>query len=130
MLFFDRVDCNHRAFFYLWASNRWLCVRTDIISACVVFLSGSAILYGQVNAGWAGLALSYSLEFTEALLWFVRSFAELEMNMNCVERIQEYSVIDQEPAAVIDECRPPADVKLFGFLNLIIKSGQIMDKLQ
>jgi hypothetical protein len=65
---FIRVDGNHRSFFYLWASNRWLCLRTDIISACVVFVSGCAILLGNVEAGWAGLTLSYSLEFTECLL--------------------------------------------------------------
>jgi ABC-type multidrug transport system fused ATPase/permease subunit len=58
----ERVDANHRSFYYLWVSNRWLCLRTDIISAFVVFISGFAILYGKIAAGWAGLVLTYSLE--------------------------------------------------------------------
>jgi ABC-type multidrug transport system fused ATPase/permease subunit len=78
----ERVDANHRSFYYLWVSNRWLCLRTDIISAFVVFISGFAILYGKIEAGWAGLVLTYSLEFTEALLWMVRAWAEMEMNMS------------------------------------------------
>jgi len=106
----DRVDTNHRSFFYLWVSNRWLCLRTDMISACVVFLSGFVVLYGGIEAGWAGMVLTYSLEFTDALLWIVRSHAEMEMNMNCVERVQEYSEIEQEADAVIPDSRPPKDV--------------------
>ena len=64
----DRVDTNHRSFFYLWASNRWLCLRTDMISSCVVFIAGFAVLNGKLSAGWAGLTLTYSLDFTSALL--------------------------------------------------------------
>ncbi|KAJ3384810.1 hypothetical protein HDU92_003409 [Lobulomyces angularis] len=105
----SRVDENHRAFFYLWVSNRWLCLRTDIISACVVFASGFAIFYGNIGAGAAGLTLTYSLEFTEALLWVVRMHADMEMNMNSVERIQEYSCIEQEPPAIIENQRPPSN---------------------
>ena len=81
-----------------------------MISACVVFLSGFVVLYGGIEAGWAGMVLTYSLEFTDALLWIVRSHAEMEMNMNCVERVQEYSEIEQEADAVIPDSRPPKDV--------------------
>lgn len=34
--------------------------------------------------------------------------------MNCVERVQEYSDIDQEPPAVIESNRPPADWPMSG----------------
>lgn len=40
------------------------------------------MLFGGVEAGLAGLVLTYSLEFTEALLWTVRAHAEMEMNMS------------------------------------------------
>ena len=36
--------------------------------------------------------------------------------MNCVERVQEYSVIEQEAPAVIEGNRPPANVFL---VNLV-----------
>lgn len=64
----EKVDSNHRAFFYLWTANRWLCFRTDIISAFVVTLAGVGVMTGQLGAGWAGLTMTYALDFTQALL--------------------------------------------------------------
>jgi ABC-type multidrug transport system fused ATPase/permease subunit len=64
----EKIDSNHRAFFYLWTANRWLCFRTDIISAFVVTLAGAGVMTGQLGAGWAGLTMTYALDFTQALL--------------------------------------------------------------
>ena len=64
----EKIDSNHRAFFYLWTANRWLCFRTDIISAFVVTLAGVGVMMGQLGAGWAGLTMTYALDFTQALL--------------------------------------------------------------
>ena len=66
----EKVDANHRAFFYLWTANRWLCLRTDMISAFVVFFAGVGVISGQLGAGWAGLLMTYALDFTQALLVF------------------------------------------------------------
>ncbi|KAI9206778.1 P-loop containing nucleoside triphosphate hydrolase protein [Polychytrium aggregatum] len=92
----ERVDENHRSFFYMWAANRWLCMRTDIIAALVVFCAGAAVVSGQVSAGWAGVSLTYAMSFTDALLWLVRSHADMEMNLTSVERIDEYVNIQPE----------------------------------
>ncbi|TPX57540.1 hypothetical protein PhCBS80983_g03764 [Powellomyces hirtus] len=110
-----RVDMNHRAFFYLWVSNRWLGVRVDFVGACVSFTAAVAILvsihWGKgMDPGAAGLSLSYALTFTDALLWVVRMHAVMEMSMNSVERISEYLTIDQEaPAESTPRDRPPFD---------------------
>ncbi|KAJ3098524.1 hypothetical protein HDU97_003943 [Phlyctochytrium planicorne] len=106
-----KLDENHRAYYLLWASNRWLTIRTDMISASVVFFAGAAILLGGegVNPSWAGLILRYASQFAESILWVIRSHAEMEMAMNSVERCQEYSVIEQEPPAIVDDYRPPAN---------------------
>lgn len=78
---YKRVDTNHRAFFYLWVSNRWLAIRTDCLGAFVVFFCGLAILIGMgsIDAGLAGLALSYCLTFTDSVMWLVRMHAQMEM---------------------------------------------------
>ncbi|KAI8928078.1 hypothetical protein BC831DRAFT_548704 [Entophlyctis helioformis] len=102
----DKVDLNHRSFFYIWAANRWLCLRTDMLSAVVVLCAGLAVISGGVSAGWAALTITYSLDFTNALLWTVRMHAEMEMNMNSVERVQEYMQIEQEPASIVPDNRP------------------------
>jgi ABC-type multidrug transport system fused ATPase/permease subunit len=106
----DKVDANHRAFFYLWTANRWLCFRTDLISAFVVLFAGMGVMTGKLGPGWAGLVLTYALDFTQALLWTVRMHAEMEMALNSVERVAEYSAIEQEPAAHIEETKPKGEV--------------------
>ncbi|KAJ3131539.1 hypothetical protein HDU90_008206 [Geranomyces variabilis] len=111
-----RVDTNHRAFFYLWTSNRWLGIRVDFVGAMVSFSAAMAILAsihmgnGVMDPGSAGLSLSYALTFTDALLWVVRMHAVMEMSMNSVERVTEYLKIPQEaPAESTRENRPPAN---------------------
>ncbi|KAJ3212518.1 hypothetical protein HDU82_000940 [Entophlyctis luteolus] len=91
-----RVDTNHKAFYLLWAANRWLCIRTDTISAFVVLCAGGAVVAGRVSAGWAALTLLYAGQFSEALLWVVRMHADMEMSLNSVERCQEYIDLEQE----------------------------------
>ena len=67
-------------------------------------------LHYKLDAGLAGLSLSYSLAFTESLLWLVRFHALMEMEMNAVERVLEYMEIDQEPPSVVDDYRPTYNV--------------------
>ncbi|RKP02430.1 hypothetical protein CXG81DRAFT_10769 [Caulochytrium protostelioides] len=102
-----QIDVNHRSYFYNWTANRWLCLRTDIVAAMVVFCAGVAVVNNGIGPGWAGLMLSYALDFTDSLLWIVRMHAEMEMSMNSVERVQEYMQIEQEPPAIIPDSRPP-----------------------
>ncbi|KAJ3403600.1 hypothetical protein HDV05_007743 [Chytridiales sp. JEL 0842] len=106
----DKTDFNHRSFYLLWAANRWLCLRTDLISATVLLIAGATVIFGGegVSPGWAGLILLYANQFSDAILWLVRSHAEMEMGMNAVERTIEYSNIPQEPAGVVESYRPPA----------------------
>jgi len=60
------------AFFLLWVANRWLSMRIDLLGAFVVFFAGTAVVMssgvGGIDAGLAGLSLSYALTFTDALL--------------------------------------------------------------
>ncbi|KAJ3393132.1 hypothetical protein HDU92_007963 [Lobulomyces angularis] len=115
---YKRLDSNHRAYFFLWVSNRWLSIRTDLISSFVVFISGAAMLYGHLPPGWAALTMSYSLDLCEAFLWVIRSHADMEMAMNSVERVQEYSTIEQEAPAVIEGRRPPSNWPTAGVVEV------------
>jgi ABC-type multidrug transport system fused ATPase/permease subunit len=118
---YQRVDTNHRAFFYLWVSNRWLSVRVDFVGALVTFSTSFAIiLFSRIgihlDAGISGISLSYALAFTDALLWIVRMHALMEMEMNAVERVGEYLDIEQEFPAVIESSRPQTNAS-FLILN-------------
>lgn len=102
------IDKNNRPFFYMWVANRWLCLRVDIVGSLVMLFSGIFVLVsiGKIDAGLAGLSLSYAISFSEAALWIVRLYANIEMNMNSVERLQEYENVDQEPPSEIPETKP------------------------
>ncbi|KAJ5795133.1 ABC transporter integral membrane type 1 [Penicillium paradoxum] len=106
-----RINAYNRPHIYLWASNRWLALRVDWTGALVSFFSATFVLLnvGTIDAGAAGLSLTYAVTFTENVLWLVRLYSEVQQNMNSVERVREYLEVDQEAASVIEESRPAAD---------------------
>ena len=64
---------------------------------------------GKIDAGAAGLSLTYALTFNESILWLVRLYADNEQNMNHVERVKQYLELEQEAEAIIPENRPPSN---------------------
>ena len=55
-------------------------------------------------AGLSGLLLTATLDLTDRLTWMLRQTTEVELNMNSVERILEYTDIPLE----LDTTRPAA----------------------
>lgn len=105
----EKINTQSRPFIYLWACNRWLAFRADLLGDLVAFFAGVFIILsmGKLDAGAAGISLSYALTFTESVLWLVRLYAINEQNMNSMERIKEYLDVEQEADAVIEDSRPP-----------------------
>ncbi|RDL35361.1 ABC transporter transmembrane region [Venustampulla echinocandica] len=106
-----RINNYSRPYIYLWAANRWLAFRIDVIGDLVAFFAGAFVVFniGKIDAGSAGLSLSYALSFTENVLWLVRLYSMNEQNMNSVERIKEYLEVEQEAAPIIEKTRPAAN---------------------
>jgi ATP-binding cassette subfamily C (CFTR/MRP) protein 4 len=65
------------------------------------------LLYQEMVGGEVGLAISSCITLTGMLQWGVRQSAEVENLMTSVERVLEYSSLDQE-AAPTDPPVPPA----------------------
>ncbi|KAJ3127767.1 hypothetical protein HK100_009566 [Physocladia obscura] len=115
---FLALDNNHRAFLPLWAVNRWLAFRVETVGALVAFGAGVTIalsasgkawsVIGTMDPGWAGLVLNYASMFTDVLTWLVRNSAQMEMAFTSVERLQEYTLLDQEAAQITEERQVPA----------------------
>lgn len=107
----NKIDSNNRPFLWMWATNRWLHCRVDVLGAFVGFCTGFVLVLGRnwIHPGLAGLSLSYSLSFTHNVLWVVRMYAANEMNMNAIERVHEYLDIEEEPPVHIAETEPAAD---------------------
>lgn len=104
-----KINNQLRPFIYLWAANRWLAFRTDFLGDLVAFFAGAFVILslGKIDAGLAGISLSYAIGFAENMLWLVRLYASNEQNMNSVERIKEYLDVEQEAEAIVEKNRPP-----------------------
>ncbi|KAF9920355.1 hypothetical protein FBU30_009841 [Linnemannia zychae] len=104
------LDNNNRTFLLLWSTNRWLHWRVDATGALVSFSTAMLILknWDRIEPGWAAMSLSYSLMFTHMVVWMIRIYAEIQINLNSVERVVEYLDLEEEPADIIEGSRPPA----------------------
>lgn len=103
-----KINKQVRPFIYLWSANRWLAFRTDLLGDLVAFFAGVFVILSldSINAGSAGMSLSYAIGFAENILWLVRLYSINEQNMNSVERIKEYLEVEQEAPAVVEKNRP------------------------
>jgi ABC-type multidrug transport system fused ATPase/permease subunit len=103
-----KINSQSRPFIYLWACNRWLNFRLNMLGALVVFFAGVFVISnGKIDAGAVGISLSYANTFSINMLYLVRQYAQNEQNMNAVERIKEYLDVEQEADAIVEENRPP-----------------------
>lgn len=107
-----RVDNNARAWFAGVAANRWLAVRLEGLGALILF--GSALFAiisvtsgSGISPGLVGLAVSYALQVTSAVNWFIRQTVEVEGNIVAVERVLEYAELPSEAPEIISKNRPP-----------------------
>ncbi|KAG1776029.1 P-loop containing nucleoside triphosphate hydrolase protein [Suillus placidus] len=109
-----RIDRNQLCYLPSTAVNRWLAVRLEFVGAVIIFVTAalavSAVVTSDVDAGLVGLVLSYALNTTGSLNWFVRSASEVEQNVVSVERIVHYAK-DLEPEAPyeIPENKPASE---------------------
>ncbi|KAL2162996.1 hypothetical protein VTH06DRAFT_6832 [Thermothelomyces fergusii] len=127
-----RINTQLRPFIYLWAANRWLATRTDFLGDIVAFFAGVFVILalGKVDPGSAGISLSYAIGFADNILWLVRLYALNEQNMNAVERIKEYLDVEQEAAAIVEECRPPENWPSDGAVEFINYSTRYRPELE
>lgn len=97
--FFGSCTSNFDKFNSLFSSiqqaNFWLSLRLDLMGGSVGAIIGGIALATNdadfIPAGWVGLALSYSIEVTSYLKHGVRMMAQVEAEMNSVERVLYYS---------------------------------------
>ncbi|KAJ1974317.1 Transporter of the ATP-binding cassette (ABC), partial [Dimargaris xerosporica] len=115
-----KVDDYNRPFYLLWAINRWLQFRTDMLGACVTLSAALLILWqlDRLDAGSAGFSLGYALAFSYHVYWVIRDYSEMEMAMNSMERIEQYCRVAQEAPAIIADRRPPAQWPTHGAIQL------------
>ncbi|XP_030855894.1 ABC transporter C family member 8 [Strongylocentrotus purpuratus] len=106
----DRILVNNRVFLYLVTAQRWMAIRLDYLGALIVTVSSLSVLIGAfylgIDASYVGLAISYSLEIALYLNRNVRAAADIELQMNAVERVQYYIEVPTEDYSGTE---PPED---------------------
>ena len=79
---------------------RWLSLRLEVIGNIVTFIAALLAVYGRdhwkVHPGVVGLTITYAVQVTQVLSWFVQKASDLEMSFISVERIKEYTKCPQE----------------------------------
>ncbi|XP_033646525.1 ATP-binding cassette sub-family C member 9-like [Asterias rubens] len=96
-----KIECSNLTFMYLNTGNRWLGTRLDLIGASIVLLAGmstmiTALTTGTLQPSLVGLAITYALSISGMLNWVIRMSADLEMQMNAMERVEYYKSIETE----------------------------------
>lgn len=107
-------DLEDRALFLTVTNQRWLAIRLDFMGAILIFTVAVMAVadVGGVNPAQIGLVLVYCVSLTQTFSMVTRQSAEVENNMNAVERTVHYTrddFIEQEPPHVIEDKRPPPE---------------------
>ncbi|KAF9413974.1 hypothetical protein BGZ94_000549 [Podila epigama] len=103
------IDLENRPYFMSYSIQRWLGVRLETIANTLVFCTSMLGVCGryEIAASTIGLVLSYSMSVTGTFNWCVRQYAEVENNMNAVERLHHYAEeLGVENAAIVPDNRP------------------------
>jgi ABC-type multidrug transport system fused ATPase/permease subunit len=99
------LDIQQHAYYLTCTAQSWLAVRLELIGTFIITFACLSAVMEHAAAGaddkfasLAGLSISYALSVTQSLNWTVRMASDMEANMVAVERVKEYSRIENEGA--------------------------------
>ncbi|KAK0630981.1 P-loop containing nucleoside triphosphate hydrolase protein [Bombardia bombarda] len=92
------VDRLNAPFLLLGASKYWLTFRVDVLSSVIAAATAAFVvaMAGGIEAGAAGLVLTYAATLTENSLWLVQCYAIMQQGLTSVERVGEYTEMETE----------------------------------
>ncbi|KAI9467371.1 ABC transporter [Lactarius psammicola] len=117
----DRVNIENRAYWMTVTNQRWLGIRLDFLGTLLtLFVATLTVgMRFSISPAQTGLTLTYVLFVQQALDWMARLLAEVENNMNSVERIVYYARdLEQESPHEIPDTKPPAPWPINGKLEI------------
>ncbi|KAF8011615.1 hypothetical protein BT93_J2025 [Corymbia citriodora subsp. variegata] len=105
------VDADTKLLFHSNALMEWLVLRIEALqnlTLLTAFLLLILLPKGYVPPGLVGLSLSYALTLTGTHVFLTRWYCYLSNYVISVERIKQFMHIPSEPAAVVQNHRPPS----------------------
>ncbi|XP_057563357.1 ATP-binding cassette sub-family C member 4-like isoform X2 [Hippopotamus amphibius kiboko] len=108
-LFDAQQDLHSEAWFLLLTTSQWLAVHLDALCAIFVTVVAfvSLILAESLKPGQVGLVLSLALMLTWMFQWCVRQSIEVQNMMISVERVIEYTDLEEEAPWEYKDRPPP-----------------------
>ncbi|OJJ42757.1 hypothetical protein ASPZODRAFT_20284 [Penicilliopsis zonata CBS 506.65] len=104
-----KVDQHAQAAWNLWLLIRWLGFRMSTVGALFTTLAAAILVSMQgVTPALAGFAISFIIRYSAVVSQAIRQYANLEMSMNSIERVTEYSNIPCEEAKSSNSRSAPA----------------------
>ncbi|TIB16346.1 hypothetical protein E3P89_00354 [Wallemia ichthyophaga] len=108
-----RMDRNLMASLPAMSINRWLAMRLEVLGSSVILATAlfavTSVKRFNLDAGLVGLCISYALQITGGLNWFVRCAGEVEQNIVSVERVYELAQLEPEALPIVEDNRPSAE---------------------
>ncbi|CAG5126910.1 unnamed protein product, partial [Candidula unifasciata] len=92
----ERVDLNQLPSFTSQAAYSWLQLGVDGLANAIVFLSSIFVILASGDGGDIGLSVSTTLQVSSMLTYLIRQINDFESSIVSVERLTEYSHIEQE----------------------------------
>ncbi|MBZ3876593.1 Canalicular multispecific organic anion transporter 1 [Sciurus carolinensis] len=124
------VNENLVCFYNNVISNRWLSVRLEFLGNLMLFFTALlAVLAGNsIDSAIVGLSISYALNITQSLNFWVRKACEIETNAVSIERVCEYEDMDKEAPWILSR-RPPLQWPNKGVVEFINFQARYRDDL-
>ncbi|KAB8266731.1 P-loop containing nucleoside triphosphate hydrolase protein [Aspergillus minisclerotigenes] len=85
--------------------NRWISVRSDLCAASVAAAAGCVAYFWSGPAGLVGFSLTNAIGLSQNILNLVRTMNELEVELNCFQRVREYADIEPEEHLSEDQAK-------------------------
>ncbi|KAI1209695.1 putative ATP-binding cassette transporter protein [Annulohypoxylon truncatum] len=94
---YKRLDDWTVASWHLWLFIRWMGWRMSVVGSFFAsFVAILIIVAPEIDASLAGFGLAFALEFSGHVMWTIRHYANVELEMNAAERIVEYTELPTE----------------------------------
>ncbi|KAI1772668.1 P-loop containing nucleoside triphosphate hydrolase protein [Hypoxylon cercidicola] len=103
---YKRLDDWTVASWHLWLFIRWMGWRMAVVGSFFASFVAILILVApEIDAALAGFGMAFALEFSGHVMWTIRHYANVELEMNAAERIVEYTEL---PTESLEGKSPPA----------------------
>ena len=100
---FKRLDRHGQILFHMHVFKRWLGWQLNVVGSIFVTIIAIVIVQGSnMDASLGGFALTFALSYTDLIFWSLRNYVELELGMNSIERIVEYTTMETEDQGGVD----------------------------